>query len=173
MEQWLCNLVKQAKCTPLDAIGIVLSLFALGFAWFIPRRIMVNQMYANLVQEYRTAEMGTAILAIFYFFAHDCNNNVSNIHRAYIDKYKKQVTARLSEKIDLIDFSRTLHFQRRQLAQFYSDMAMLRYNYRFLGLSKRKIQKESCDSLQKSFDINIKGTIDSDLADHKNEDKGV
>jgi hypothetical protein len=126
-----------AYCNPLDAIGIVLSFFALVFALSIPRRIMVNQLYSELLQEYRGTEMGVAILAIFHFFTHDCKNDVSNIRSEYNDKYTKQICNQYFEKID---FSKTLHFQRRLLSQFYADLAMLRYEYRFFGLSKRKLK---------------------------------
>jgi hypothetical protein len=137
MEQWFCNLVKQAKCTPLDMVSAVFSIIAILLAWFIPRRIMINQLYAELVREYRSTEMGAAILAIFHFFVHDCQNDISNIHSKYIEKYEKQIASHNPEKID---FSKTLHFQRRLLAQFYSDMAMLHYEHRVFGLSKRKLK---------------------------------
>jgi hypothetical protein len=137
MEQWFCNLVKQAKCTPLDMVSAVFSIIAILLAWFIPHRIMINQLYAELVHEYRSTEIGTAIWAILHFFVHDCQNDVSNIHSKYIDKYEKQIVSQDPEKID---FSKTLHFQRRLLAQFYSDMAMLRYEYRGFRLSKRKLK---------------------------------
>jgi hypothetical protein len=139
MKTWICNLnlIKQATNTPLDAISAVFSLLAIGLAFFIPRRIMVNQMYSDLVREYRSTEMGAAIVAMFHFFGHDCKNDVSNIHREYIKRYKKQIGNKPPEDID---FSKTLHFQRRMLSQFYSDMAMLYYEHRIFGLSKRKLK---------------------------------
>jgi hypothetical protein len=126
-----------ASCNPLDVISIVLSLFALVLAWLIPRRIMVNQLYSELLHEYRGTEMGAAIWAIFHFFTHDCKNDVSNIRSEYIAKYNKQIGNQDSEKIDP---AKTLHFQRRLLSQFYSDMAALHYEHGLLGLSKRKLK---------------------------------
>jgi hypothetical protein len=81
--------------------------------------------------------MGVAILAIFHFFANDCNNDVLSIHDEYINNYKKEMGSRPPEDIG---FSKTLHFQRRMLSQFYSDMAMLHYRYRIFGLSKRELK---------------------------------
>jgi hypothetical protein len=134
---FLKKIPSAAYCNPLDAIGIVFSFSALVFAFLIPRRIMVNQLYSELLHEYRGTEMGAAIWAIFYFFTHDCKNDVSNIRSEYIDKYKKQIENRDSEKIDP---AKTLHFQRRLLSQFYYDMAALRYEHRFPGLPKRKLK---------------------------------
>jgi hypothetical protein len=98
---------------------------------------MVNQMYADFVKEYRSTEMGAAILTIFKFFVKDCKNNVANIYDKYKEKYKDQITNKSSEDID---FSKTLHFQRRLLSQFYFSMALLRYEHHFPRLSTKKLK---------------------------------
>jgi hypothetical protein len=133
----LCNLIKQAVCTPLDVISAGLSFIAVILAVSIPFRIMVNQLYSDLVRDYRSTEMGAAVLAVFHFFVYDCKNDVSNIHGEYIKKYNEQIRNHPFEKID---FSRTLHFQRRLLSQFYTDMAELYWGHKFFDLSKRKLK---------------------------------
>jgi hypothetical protein len=60
-------------------------------AFCIPRRIMINQLYADLVQEYRSAEMGAAILAIFRFYIRDCKEDVGLIDSTYKEKYEIQI----------------------------------------------------------------------------------
>jgi hypothetical protein len=98
---------------------------------------MVNQLYSDMVRDYRSTEMGAAVLAVFHFFVHDCKNDVSNIYGEYIKKYNEQIGNFPSEKID---FSKTLHFQRRLLSQFYTDMAELYCGYKFFDTSKRKLK---------------------------------
>ncbi|GMO55338.1 MAG: hypothetical protein Ta2A_00070 [Treponemataceae bacterium] len=134
-------LIKQSLCTPLDAIAVVLSLVTLFFAWFIPQRIMINQIYADLLKEYRSPEMGVAILAIFHFYTQTCKNNASKINDEYEKMYNKQIEEPLQPAKGMnVDFSQTLHFQRRLVAQFYSDFARLRYEYIFPRLPKKLLK---------------------------------
>jgi len=112
-----------------------IAVLALLVAIYIPRKIMISQIYANLLENYRSPEMGGAILAIFRFYNKNCERNVSKIAAAYKKKYKKQIRNKFrAKKEDKIDFSKTLHFQRRLVAQFYFDMASLRYDNRFIRL---------------------------------------
>ncbi|MDR0683779.1 MAG: hypothetical protein LBF83_01430 [Spirochaetaceae bacterium] len=113
----------------LSAISAVFSFIALILAYHIPHRVMVNQIYSDLVKEYRSPEMGGAILAIFRFYVKDCQNNVHAINEEYKKKYEKQINKPL-EGDKSINYAGTLHFQRRLVAQFYYDMARLRYEER-------------------------------------------
>ena len=119
----------------VNIVGAFIAALALFVAIYIPRRIMISQIYANLLENYRSPEMGGAILAIFHFYNKDCGRNVSNIAAEYEKKYDKQIKKRFQEGEEQeLDFSKTLHFQRRLVAQFYFDMASLRYDRRFIRL---------------------------------------
>jgi len=122
------------------AITTVFSFAALIAAIFIPRRVMVNQIYANLIADYRTPEMGEAILALFHFYKKDCKCKVSKIEAKYRKRYKKEVKPFL-KKVPKVDTSNALHFQRRMVTQFYFNMAVLRFKHCFLtrlSLNKMK-----------------------------------
>jgi hypothetical protein len=100
---------------------------------------MISQIFADLVSDYRSPEMGGAILSIFHFFVHDCKNDISNIDDEYEKKYKEQIKSKINST-EKIDFSKTLHFQRRLIAQFYFQLASLRYDYFFGRLSRKQLQ---------------------------------
>jgi thiol-disulfide isomerase/thioredoxin len=123
----------------LQAISFFISIVMVFATFYIPSRIMINQLYAGLVQEYRSVEMGAAIFAIFRFYVEDCKNNIANIAVKYQKKYEEQIKKPLANK-QAVDYSQTLHFQRRLVSQFYWDMAVLRYEYHFPRLSKKKIK---------------------------------
>lgn len=105
---------------------------------------MANQLFADLVAEYRKPEMGVAILALFHFYE-DCLNKKANINSEYQKLYNEQIKKPLEggeevdEKVDKkLDFANTLHFQRRLVAQFYADMADLYSEYpRYRSLIKK------------------------------------
>jgi len=69
--------MRDAACNPLNAISALLSLATLLAALYIPRKIMLDQLYADFVSQYRSPVVGVAILSIFDFYAHDCENNSS------------------------------------------------------------------------------------------------
>lgn len=136
-----------------------LSIAALLVAIYIPRKIMINQIYADLLASYRTPEMGAAVLSIFHFFKYDCKENINNIEDEYIKKYNEQIDRKLKKKTNKkwqrarlcknvilskiennIDYSQTLHFQRRLVAQFYFNMASLRYDFRLVRLPKKYME---------------------------------
>jgi len=124
-----------------DYLSLIISIATLLVAAYIPRRIMISQIYANLLESYRSPEMGAAILAIFHFYTEDCKRNVSNIAAEYEKKYNEQIRGKLrARKEDEIDFSKTLHFQRRLVAQFYFHMASLRYDYHFVRLRSKQMK---------------------------------
>jgi hypothetical protein len=128
------KIIQDAGCNPLTAISATASVIAVVLAIYIPRRIMLNQAYLQLTAEYRSPEMGAAILGVFHFYTHDCGNSVSNIGNAYHARYQKESALHISQPAE------TLHFQRRLIAQYYYDMASLRYDYRFSRLTKKQLQ---------------------------------
>jgi hypothetical protein len=64
-------------------LSFIVAVFAVIAAFFIPRKIMVNQIYADLLKEYRSAEMGEAIMGLIDFYILDCHRNVSLIEQEY------------------------------------------------------------------------------------------
>jgi hypothetical protein len=105
----------------------------------IPKRIMINQIYADLIQDYRSPEMGGAILAIFRFYVKDCKNNTAIIASKYKEKYNEQIMKPLKAGKP-IDYANTLHFQRRLVFHFYWHMALFRYEQYFSRLSTKKLK---------------------------------
>jgi len=140
MDCLINKIIHEAACNPLNAISAAAAVIAVVLAVYIPRRIMLNQAYLQLTAEYRTPEMGAAILAVFHFYTHDCNNSVSQIAGEYKRRYDEEIGGKLEQPEPKIDFAKTLHFQRRLIAQFYYDMASLRYDYRFPRLSKKQLR---------------------------------
>ena len=121
-----------------NILTLGIAALALLAAIYIPRRVMISQIYEGLIADYRSSEMGGAILAIFRFYNKDCERNVSKIAAAYKEKYNDQIEKKFQKgKEQEIDFSKTLHFQRRLVAQFYYHMALLRYDHRFIRLPTR------------------------------------
>ena len=126
-----------------------LSFFVTLFATFyIPKKIMNNQIYADLISEYRSAAIGQAVLSVTYFYTHDCNSDITKIEEKYTERYKKEVDSlldnqkkeenRCENKIE-----NSLHFQRRLLSQYYYQLASLRYQGCGLTrLAKRKVRKD-------------------------------
>jgi len=123
----------------ISVVGVCISALALYLAFYIPRRIMVNQIYADLLASYRSYEMGEAILSIFHFYENDCGKNVLNIPAKYKEKYNRQIKDKLWAGWK-IDYPKTLHFQRRLVAHFYFQMASLRYDYCIGGLSEKNME---------------------------------
>lgn len=121
----------------LSAITVGLSCFALFLACHIPRRIMVNQIYSDLIKEYRSVEMGVSIFSIFHFYVNECNERVDAIAGEYRKKYDKQIKIPL-KRGEPINYANTLHFQRRLVAQFYADLARLRYEERLSAKQLRE-----------------------------------
>ncbi|MDR0721191.1 MAG: hypothetical protein LBF75_00150, partial [Treponema sp.] len=81
-----------------------------------------------------------AIFSVFCFYVEDCENNTKNISDKYEKKYKEQIEEPRKNK-KTIDYALTLHFQRRLLAQFYSDLAALRYERGFPRLRRKEVQQ--------------------------------
>jgi hypothetical protein len=146
----LC-ILNYIQCNLLEVLTLLTAVLTLVVAFYIPRRITVNQIYADFVKEYRSAEIGGAVFAIFDFFVNTCKNKVENIHDEYIDKYNDQIKNNPSK--DSIDYPKTLHFQRRLVSQFYFSMAMLRYEYRFPRLSTKNLKIWMTPSEVKLLDI--------------------
>jgi hypothetical protein len=63
---------------------MLLSIGTLLVALYIPRKIMVDQTFSSLVMQYRSPEMGLAILSISNFYVNECKNTPDLIEEVYI-----------------------------------------------------------------------------------------
>ncbi|MDR2798126.1 MAG: hypothetical protein LBB80_07260, partial [Treponema sp.] len=133
MRSILCFLQKYS-----NVIQVLSAAVTIFLAVRIPRRILINQLYVDLIQAYRSPEIGAAIFAIFRFYVKDCHNNTAAMAGAYREKYKEQIEGPLTRG-EAVDYANTLHFQRRLVAQFYWNMAVLRYERRFPRLSTKEL----------------------------------
>jgi hypothetical protein len=123
-----------------DICAILGFVVAICATFYIPQRIMINQVYEDLMSQYRSAEMGIAIASIFWFYVHVCKRNVSLIKSEYVKIYYEQTEPKLSKGSD--ELKNTLHFQRRLVEQWYWQLATLRYDYRIGKITKQKLQKD-------------------------------
>jgi hypothetical protein len=101
------------------------TIVACFIACRIPKRNMANQLFADLVAEYRTPQMGGAVLEMFRFYK--CLKKKKSVNKEYQKLYKVQIGKPL-KKGKKVNFSNTLHFQRRLVAQFYTDMSDLYFD---------------------------------------------
>lgn len=125
--------------TVIQTICSVLSIFiaclTLVVTWIIPKKIAWNQMYSNLISEYRSYDFAIAVQGIIEFFAIDCKSDTSKIKEKYKERFLKEIYGienrvnnideiRSKHNIHLLenDSDKTLHFQRRLLTQFYADL---------------------------------------------------
>jgi len=121
----------------MNVLQTIFSAIAIIVAWIIPEKIKWNQMYSNLISEYRSYDFAIAVQRIIEFFVIECESDVSKIPEKYretflmeiygiskvpiksLDDIKKNYC---SKNCCQIDSDKTLHFQRRLLTQFYWDL---------------------------------------------------
>jgi hypothetical protein len=122
----------------MEIIMMLLSIATLLAALYIPRKIMVDQTFSSLVTQYRSPEMGFAILSIFDFYEKDCGSSPNLIEEKYIARYNREIRnpMLLGENIDP---EKTLHFQKRMIAYFYWELANLYFNSKFPVLSEKQL----------------------------------
>jgi hypothetical protein len=97
-----------------SVLSLIVAIFACILACIIPKRIMLNQLYTDLIAEYRSPEIGLAIISIVDFFRNNCNLQVSKIGEEYSKRYEIEFSNESKFKIN-----ETIHFKRRLLAQWY------------------------------------------------------
>ena len=93
----LCKSTENDKFSLI--LGIIQCIFAsiaCILAWFIPKRIMWEQNYSTLGNEYRTYDFAVAIQSIIEFFVITCKSDVE----------------------------KTLHYNKRILTQYFHELAL-------------------------------------------------
>ena len=131
------------KASHIAAVaGAAAALTAVVLAIRIPRRILINQLYADLVAAYRSPQMGYAVLSLFAFYD-ECRGNPEVIKQKYRERYDAEIKSGLNSarKEGPAALDETLHFQRRLVAYFYWDLARLHLDVPVPRLSKKQIQQ--------------------------------
>ena len=121
----------------VSVLTLIAAIITCIFAYIIPKKMIANQLFADLVAEYRQPKMGGAILALFHFYD-QCVKKGTDIDSEYKKKYDNQINNQ-SDDFVKVNFANTLHFQRRLVAQFYADMGDLYKNYPNYWLLRKKI----------------------------------
>jgi hypothetical protein len=122
----------------ISILSLVTACIALCAAWIIPQIIMLNQQYAELVAAYRSTEMGTAIYSIFDFYKNICKSE-DKIYDFYTTQSKKDFEDFYKNKN--FDLSKTLHFKRRLVDQYFWLVGDLVFGEsRLIRLPKRKLR---------------------------------
>lgn len=131
------------NCQGIDILGIIqtiLSVLSLVVAWRIPIRIMQNQRYENLLQEYMGNDYAEALEGVIDFYVETCKSNIDLIPIEYNKLYtqKKENVSKESKNLEEDKFSK-LHNQRRLLSYFFWQLNSCAKDSPSL---KRKIKKE-------------------------------
>ena len=121
----------------MDLLQTIFSAIAIIVALIIPEKIKWNQMYSNLISEYRSYDFAIAVQRIIEFFVIECESDVSKIPEKYRETFLNEIYGISNASIKSIDdikknyasdkgfqkdSDKTLHFQRRLLTQFYWDL---------------------------------------------------
>ncbi len=167
----------------LGIIQCVLAFIACILAWFIPKRIMWEQNYSTLGNEYRTYDFAVAIQNIIEFFVITCKSDVEKIAYEYKKRFLKDMYGdsfaglvsfddetileklrnEKSLEIGNCDVEKTLHYNKRILTQYFHELALCAKSP-FIG--KRRVQKDFTSSEAKIMKILFlmnKAVDDSDL----------
>jgi hypothetical protein len=148
MAEFMC-VIKAMNPNILTTISILLSIVTIIAAIYIPRRIRIDQEFSSLSEQYRSPEMGFAVLSIFHFYKNDCNCNPDLIYEKYKKRYEQEIGDELSKPWHdrkLANPALTLQFQRRLVAYFYWDMSKLYVDSKWPWLTKKQIKQFITDS---------------------------
>ena len=123
-------------------LSAVAAIAAVVLAIHIPHRILINQLYADLVSAYRSPQMGYAVLSLFAFYD-ECQGNPELIKERYRSRYDAEIKSGLAalRRERPVALDETLHFQRRLVAHFYWDLARLHLDGSFPRLPKKQIRQ--------------------------------
>jgi len=114
---------------------VILTIVTLIVIIIIPKLIFKNQVFSDLLNEYRSASMGIAIKHVWDFFRDDCKRKVENVVKEY------QRIRLIDDVINTNEEERrnSLHYHRRLVSQYYRHLAMFLFG-RFPRIRERKIK---------------------------------
>lgn len=124
----------QVICPILSMLASFISIYV---AINIPIRISQNQRYENLLSIYQSSDFAEALHGVITFYCKTCNYDVKRIPY----EYKKRFDEDLQNKT--LDNAKVLHFQRRLLTEFFSNLDICARSNRALC---RKICREFTSS---------------------------
>lgn len=121
--------------SPSDVISIIISIITLIATVYIPEKIKWEQTYSALIMQYISYDFARALQGIVEFFNKECNQDVSLIKEKYEIHFQKEMNdnTRASDTI--------LHFQRRLLAQFYTQLDLCAQTPAYY-IGKKRVQKD-------------------------------
>ena len=105
----------------VELITILLSVTTLFCTIIIPTRIMKFQRYTSLSSTYMSMEFAHALQCVITFFHHDCECDVEKISKKYRERFDEDFNS--GNKIEI---SKTLHYQRRLLNDYFLELEMCR-----------------------------------------------
>jgi hypothetical protein len=105
---------------------IALAAVVAVFAWFLNKRVLLNQALENLLKDYRSFEMGYAINELWRLYR-DCRENKECLKAEYIRRMEHDLIKirNLKPEQREIEIKAMLHFQRRIVSHFYHHLAAL------------------------------------------------
>jgi hypothetical protein len=116
------------KLEQISYIVTILSPLILGYlAYYIPKKILTNQIFSDLIKEYRSAEIGVSIFEIINFYKNECNSKLENMKDKYIRIFNKEIGNYKKQKT-IEHYQNTLHFHRRVLSQYYLQLGASRFS---------------------------------------------
>lgn len=129
----------------ITILPLSLSIFALILAILVPRRILTNQLFFDLVKEYSSTEFNDALNKLWSIYYNiDFENSNELIDRLiisakiivplYINDFNN------SKKSNFNNSDISLHNSRRIVSHFYQKLAFLKF-YGFPKVTKRRIRK--------------------------------
>ena len=124
--------------SPSDCVSILVAIITLIATVYIPKKIKWEQMYTQLLSDYRGYDFGAAIMGVIFFFHEDCSCDVEKIKRKYTEWFNREFKNKRNDDNKLSN-DQNLHYQRRLLTQFYYLLDQCARS-RFIG--KKRVQKD-------------------------------
>ncbi len=122
---------------PVTAI-LIAAIVSFFIARYSLKKLLTQQTLSELLNEYRSPEMGDAIISLWQFYEKNCHCNTVELIKEYAEKVKNEIDK---------DSSSELHNQRRIVSQYYQLLA----TYYYYKIIPRKRVKE----LWKKKDLKI------------------
>jgi len=116
-------------------ISLVLLIATFILVWIIPRRVFKNQVFSDLLNEYRSTSMGIAIKHVWDFYRNNCKGKITKV--AYEYNRLKNIDEAINTNEE--EWRNSLHYHRRIVSHFYRHLAMFRFG-RFPKIRERKIK---------------------------------
>jgi hypothetical protein len=126
--------------TLFSGLALIVAIAAMFVACIIPKRIMLYQLYADLIAEYRSHDIGEAVFSVVDFYKTKCIiGEIDEIGDNYYKIYKSDFENKNKKNI-----RETLHFQRRILAQLYwqLDNCVSNHNLTLFKVSKKQFEND-------------------------------